>query len=90
MQEIHSIVKGRVQMVMYRDFVKRGARSLGLTGWVRNLSDGTVEIVAQGATDALEKLVIRMKKGSFLSRVDGVETEWRHPRETYTVFTISF
>lgn len=90
MQEIHCVVKGRVQMVMYRDFVKRGARSLGLTGWVKNLSDGTVEIVARGEKEKLEQLVARMKKGPLLSKVEDVRVEWREPSQHFDSFDIVF
>ena len=87
-QEIHCIVHGRVQMVMYRDFVKRGARALGLIGWVKNLMDGTVEILAQGEREKLEQLIIRMQKGSMLSRVDDVAVEWRIPTHVFDGFEI--
>ena len=48
MEEIVCFAYGRVQNVMFRDFIARGARHLGLTGYVRNLDDGSVEFVAQG------------------------------------------
>ena len=90
MHELHTIVSGRVQMVMYRDFVKRGARSLGLTGWVKNLSDGTVEVLAQGEKEKLEQLIERMKKGSVLSKVGDVRIEWREPSARFDRFDIVF
>ena len=77
MQErLEAIVHGRVQMVMYRDYVKRYARRLGLVGYVRNLIDSTVEIVAEGPRVSLEKLVKHMETGSFLSHVDSVDAEY--------------
>lgn len=88
MEEMHCIVTGRVQRVMYRDFVKRGARALGIRGWVRNLSDGTVEVLAQGEPARLSVLESRMKKGPLLSRVDSVKTERREPSHTYGRFVI--
>ncbi|MBI2048563.1 MAG: acylphosphatase [Parcubacteria group bacterium] len=88
MQEIHCIVKGRVQMVMYRDFVKRGARALEIVGWVKNLSDGTVEVVAQGEKTQLEMLIERLKRGSILSHVDDVHAEWRPSSEHFDSFEI--
>jgi acylphosphatase len=90
MQELHAIVSGRVQMVMMRDFVKRGARALGLTGYVKNLADGTVEVVAQGERDKLDKLTERMHKGSLLSQVEGVRVEWRSPQGRYEQFSIEY
>ena len=84
--ELHCIVSGRVQMVMFRDFATRAARKGCLTGFVRNCSDGTVEIVAQGPTADLEKLLSRVRHGSLLSRVDDVRAEWRKPREIFDRF----
>lgn len=76
MKELHAIVRGRVQLVMFRDFSQRSARKLGLRGFVRNRDDGSVEILAQGPQAALEKLIGLLHKGPLLSRVDRVDTEW--------------
>jgi len=75
-------------MVMYRDFAARGARRLGLVGYVKNLPNGTVEVVAQGPKDILEQFVVKLHKGSLLSRVDGVEEVWREPTVEYGDFSI--
>lgn len=83
MSEIYCIVSGRVQLMMFRDFTQRKARRLGLVGTVRNLADGTVEVIAQGSKEKLEALIKYLHKGSVLSRVDNVEVTWR---ETKTVF----
>lgn len=89
-EEIHVIIKGRVQMVMYRDFVQRTARWFGLTGTVKNLSDGTVEVVAQGSREKLEALIERLHKGSLFSRVDAVEVVWQKPQKSFTGFHIIY
>jgi acylphosphatase len=90
MQELHAIVSGRVQMVMMRDFVQRSASKLGLTGYVKNLPDSTVEVVAQGERDVLEKLIERLRKGSMLSRVDNVAISWGPPGAKYKGFSINY
>lgn len=90
MNEIHCIVSGRVQMVMFRDFVQRRARILRLTGTVQNLPDGTVDVVAQGNKEDLERLIDKLHKGSILSRVDGVIIEWREPSQSFDGFKIIF
>lgn len=54
---VHIIVEGRVQGVFYRASTQSTALSLGLGGWVRNLSDGSVEIRAEGQEDSLERLI---------------------------------
>lgn len=67
------LVSGRVQGVGYRYFTSREARGLGVTGWVRNLSDGRVEILASGETGQLEALLGRLWQGPPVSRVLDVE-----------------
>lgn len=89
-QELHAIVRGRVQMVMYRDYARRGAVRLGLTGTVQNLKDGTVEVVAQGEEGVLKKYIERLKRGSLLSRVENVELEWKEAEKRFDRFTISY
>lgn len=89
-EEIRALVHGKVQMVMFRDFVQRHARRLALVGTVRNTPDFTVEVVAQGYHDNLEKLVERLHKGPFLARVTRVDVEWREPSEEYSSFDIVF
>ena len=66
-------VSGRVQGVGFRDWVVRTAQRSGLTGWVRNLKDGRVEIVAAGDEEALQALVDGCRQGSPLARVEHVE-----------------
>ncbi len=88
MEEIHALVSGRVQMVMFRDFTTRKAKKVGVKGWVQNLPDGTVEIVAQGNREALEKLIAYLNKGSILSRVENVTIEWREPQKFFDSFTL--
>ena len=76
----HIWISGRVQGVFYRDNTRKWASSLGLTGWVRNLPDGRVEVLAEGEKDSIERLEGLLKKGPPLSRVEAVQTEW----EEYT------
>jgi acylphosphatase len=75
-------------MVMFRDFVARGARHLGLVGYVENKSDGSVEVVAQGTHANLEAFIKRLRTGSLLSRVERVECEWRSSTEQFDRFSI--
>lgn len=69
----HYLVSGRVQGVGYRYFTAREARGLGLEGWVRNLRDGRVEVVARGETGAVAALLGRLWQGPPLARVTNVE-----------------
>ena len=67
------IVRGRVQGVGFRWFVEREAHILGIAGWVRNNSDGSVEVFAQGTRDQLLGLRSRLREGPRAARVDAVE-----------------
>ena len=82
-------VYGRVQGVGYRDFVRRRARTFGINGYVRNLVDGSVEIVAEGDERNFELFLREIKKGPILARVDRVEIEPRRS-EGYENFEIRF
>ena len=90
MTELHAILRGRVQMVMMRDYVQRKASGLGLTGTVQNLNDGTVEVVASGPQHALETLAEKLRKGSVLSRVDEATIEFRIPTQSFDDFHIVY
>ena len=59
----HVLVEGRVQGVGYREFTRRRALRLGVSGWVRNRSDGAVEAVVRGAATDVEALLVEMHKG---------------------------
>jgi acylphosphatase len=90
MERLEAISYGRVQLVMYRDFVQRKARGLGLCGEVKNLSDGTVQIVAEGTRERLEQLLEKLKQGSLLARVDEVKHAFTPPSGIHTDFIISY
>ena len=67
------VVRGRVQGVGFRWFVEREAHLLGVSGWVRNNADGSVEVLAQGTRDQLLGLRSRLRQGPRAARVDDVE-----------------
>lgn len=69
-----AVITGNVQGVGLRVFVVDNARSkLGITGWVRNMADGTVEMEAQGNPDKLDQLFATIKKGNFIIKVDNID-----------------
>ena len=72
-------VTGRVQGVFYRQSTVTEAGRLGLAGSVRNLSDGSVEVVAEGARDAVEGLVAWCRLGPPSADVASVDVEWQAP-----------
>lgn len=67
------LVSGRVQAVGFRDWVVRTARTEGITGWVRNRSDGSVEIVASGEEAAIDRFAEACREGPAQARVDHLE-----------------
>ena len=67
------VVRGRVQGVGFRWFVEREAKTLGIAGWVRNDSDGSVEVLGTGTRDQLSALRSRLQQGPRAARVDNVE-----------------
>ncbi|OGG57916.1 hypothetical protein A2853_03225 [Candidatus Kaiserbacteria bacterium RIFCSPHIGHO2_01_FULL_55_17] len=89
-EEVRCVVQGKVQGVFYRDFVAKHARHLALTGHVRNTPNFTVEIVAQGFRDKLEKFLEHVHKGPFLAKVSDVTVEWRKPTERFDSFEVVF
>ncbi|MFY9558618.1 MAG: acylphosphatase [Terriglobales bacterium] len=81
-------IRGRVQGVGFRWFVEREALILGIAGWVRNNSDGTVEVLAQGTRDQLIGLRSRLQEGPRAARVDDVEESEAPPIKELNSFRI--
>ena len=81
-QAVRCVVSGRVQGVWYRAATARRAERLSLRGRVRNLVDGTVEVVAAGAPEAVAELCAWLWKGPSAADVSGVDVqEWTDPVE---------
>jgi len=88
---LRAVVRGLVQAVGFRQFVLIRARSLNLSGYVRNGDDGrSVEVVAEGPVAALEELLQHLRRGPFLSRVDEVEASWSEEAGSYDSFGVDF
>lgn len=73
---LHATVEGRVQGVGFRYFVQEVAAGLDLTGWVRNRWDGSVEVVAEGEREKLEKLLASLQRGPRAAFVSNVRAGW--------------
>ena len=72
---LYAIVDGHVQGVGYRMFVIEQARRLDVTGWVRNRSDGTVEVTAEGTRGDLDDLLAALRNGPHLATVSHIESK---------------
>ena len=84
-------VCGRVQGVFFRAFVMQHATSLGLTGYVRNLSDGkAVEVRAEGEREQLEELLKHLNAGSPGARVDKLEVNWSEYTGGFSGFEVRY
>jgi acylphosphatase len=84
------LVEGGVQGVGYRDYARRRALVLGLSGWVMNLRDGRVRVHTEGARAAIEELVHALEKGPPLSRVERVTVRWTAPSGRFASFGVRY
>ena len=82
------VVRGRVQGVGFRWFVEREAKTLGISGWVRNNTDGTVEVLATGTGEQLSALRSGLQQGPRAARVDNVEETEDKPVAGLNTFRI--
>lgn len=69
---VHAHIYGRVQGVFFRDYTRQKAEELGLTGWVKNCSDGSVECLIHGDSKAINTMISWLHQGSPSSKVDKV------------------
>lgn len=86
----HIVVKGRVQGVFYRATTEETAAKMGLTGWVRNLGDGSVEIMAEGKRETLEKFIKWCWQGPPMARVTLVEVDWQPATGAFNNFETTY
>ena len=89
MKEIECIVRGKVQGVLFRKFAQERARRLDIVGFIQNLDDGDVEVVAQGEEEQLLEFIEHLKKGPVFAKVEKVDVEWQDSlQDSMTDFTI--
>jgi acylphosphatase len=87
---LHARIHGHVQGVNFRYYTLRTARQLGLTGWVVNRSDGTVEVVAEGASQDLDEFESFLHRGSPAASVERVELERQSPTGKFDQFQVRY
>lgn len=89
-KRIHVFISGRVQGVFFRTAAKELADELGVTGWIRNLSDGRVEAVVEGEEEKLMEMIEFFKKGPPLARVDKIEIIEEEYKGEFNTFMIKY
>jgi len=86
---VEILVFGYVQAVGYRLYTKRYADHLGITGFVQNLPDGNVRVVASGAEGNLARFIERLREGPRAAIVKGVKVTWKDAERTYGEFVVA-
>ncbi|MFH1391900.1 MAG: acylphosphatase [Candidatus Diapherotrites archaeon] len=90
MERIEILVSGRVQGVSFRAFALQIASSLGLKGFVKNLADGSVEVVAEGKKEKIEKFLTELKKGPPLSHIENIAVNKSKAIKEFSSFEIRY
>lgn len=86
---LHALIDGHVQGVGFRAFVRTIADSQALTGWVRNTSEGLVEVLAEGPRENLEILLDYIRRGPRSAFVTNVQQEWSEASGEFLIFDIT-
>ena len=84
----HLLLQGRVQGVSFRYYTMQEARLLGLTGWVRNLWDGRVEVLLEGDDDAVKQMIAWCQQGPPTAVVEDVVITWEEPTAEFNNFRV--
>ncbi|MHB8054350.1 MAG: acylphosphatase [Candidatus Aminicenantales bacterium] len=87
-ERLRASIRGDVQGVSFRWFIAREAGRLHLRGWVRNRRDGRVEVLAEGERTSLEALIVTLRRGPRLARVDDVDLLWEGASGEFDGFQI--
>lgn len=87
---VRVIVDGRVQGVAYRFYAEKHAARLGVTGWIKNLADGRVEVLAEGLAEPIADFLERLKEGPRLARVEAFDVRRETPTGEFPDFRIAF
>ncbi len=90
MIQLRIIVSGKVQGVGYRYFSQMKAVQYGVKGWVKNLADGSVEVIARGENNQLEPFIADLRKGNPFSKINNLEITEMDQLEHFHSFTIKY
>ncbi len=87
---VHVFAGGRVQGVAYRFYAEKYATGLGITGWVRNLADGRVEVLAEGSAGSIASFLDRLREGPNLARVETFDVRHEPATGEFRDFRVIF
>ena len=87
---VHVYYSGRVHGVGFRYTAENIAHRLGLTGWVKNLTDGRVELVCEGAKEKIETFLTEIQEGSLGPYIKKADRRWEEPTQDYGDFRVEF
>ena len=90
MKRIHLKIHGQVQGVLFRHYTIKTASSLGLTGYAKNLPDGTVEVVAEGDEKELNELIEFCKHGPPSAHVTNIDVKFEDFKDEFDVFEVRY
>ena len=89
-KRLHIIVHGQVQGIFFRATAKEKAVQMGISGWIRNNSDGTVEGVFEGEEKSLKEILVFCRHGPSLAKVEEVKEKWRECTNEFRSFDIRY
>jgi acylphosphatase len=87
---LHVTIDGHVQGVGFRAFVLRKASEFGITGWVRNRRDGSVEVVAEAERTTLDKFLVALRRGPSAAMVTQVNPRWQNATGEFRAFDVKY
>jgi acylphosphatase len=87
---VHVFYSGRVQGVGFRYTVERLALELGLLGFVKNLSNGRVELVCEGQQETIERLLQLIQESRLGTHITRADSSWEKPTQAFRDFTVEF
>lgn len=87
---MNAVVKGYVQGVGYRFFAIRKAKEYNITGWVKNLDDGSVQVVAEGERSIIEEFIKDLKIGPHSASVSDIDIRWEKYTGEFKDFEVRF
>jgi acylphosphatase len=89
-KRVHVYYSGTVQGVGFRYTVDRLARETAVSGWVKNIPDGRVELLCEGEETSLKELLRKIKSGTMRNYIDSADVSWSEPSDEFEGFEIRF